>query len=202
MKSENPLIRDRCAARKSENGFARVITLALMILLTALAMGLLSLSSVALRNSSVQSRDFIARVALIIAIGELQKHAEADQRVTACANLLDAGSPNPMWTAVWKSRGGEPAYLVSGNEQASMNLETMPTSQPAQYYKVGTKLTDGGSVALFGSQLTGTEQVRAPLVNVGGTNSGSYAYWIADEGVKARFNTRPPCRALLCLISS
>lgn len=196
MKAENPLIRDRCASRKSGSGFALVITLTLMILLTVIAVGLLSLGSVALRNSSLQSHDSTARsnarVALMLAIGELQKHAGADQRVTASANLLDSGSPNPMWTAVWNSRGGEPAYLVSGNEQASMKLETMPLSHPDQYHMAGTEMPEGSSVALFGSQLTGTEQVRAPLVNVKGANGGSYAYWVADEGVKARFNTRNP----------
>ena len=186
----------RTPGKHHEPGFALVVTLSLMILLTVIAVGILSLSSVALRSSSTQGNDAIARanarMALMIAIAELQKHAGADQRVTGCADLLDANSPNPMWTAVWNSRGGEPAFLVSGNEQSTLNLETMPTAQPSPYFNAQTKLQDKDSVALFGSKLISAEQVRAPLVKVNGSNAGSYAYWVADEGVKARFNTPNP----------
>lgn len=186
----------RTSALKRKRGFALVVTLSLMILLTVIAVGLLSLSAVSLRSSGTASAQAIAqanaRLAMMIAIGELQKHAGADQRVTGRADILDPASPNPAWTAVWNSKGGEPAFLVSGNEQATMNLETMPTSQPAQYYKAGTKLADADSVFLFGSKLTLGEQVRAPVVKIKGQNEGSYAYWVADEGVKARFNQKNP----------
>ncbi len=179
-----------------KQGFALIVTLSLMVLLTLIAVGLLSLSSIALRSSSGDSKQAIARanarMALLIALGELQKHAGSDQRVTGCADLLDANIPNPMWTAVWNSRGGEPAFLVSGNEQAAINLETMPSSQPPSYFNPKTNLPVQDSVALFGSKLTGTQQVRTPLVKVKGATEGSYAYWVADEGVKARFNTANP----------
>lgn len=181
--------------RHNKSGFALVVTLSLMILLTVIAVGLLSLSSIALRSSSGEANSSIARanarMALMIAVAELQKHAGADQRVTGCADMLDANSPNPVWTAVWNSRGGEPAFLVSGNEQAAMNLETIPAAQPTPYFNAQTKLQDKDSITLFGSKLTNTEQVRAPLVKVKG-NEGAYAYWVADEGVKARFNIPNP----------
>ncbi len=182
--------------KRYKSGFALVVTLSLMILLTVIAVGLLSLSSIALRSSSGEANSSIARanarMALMIAIAELQKHAGADQRVTACADQINAATPNPMWTAVWNSRGGAPAFLVSGNEQVAMNLETMPNAQPNPYFNALTKLQDKDSVALFGNKLTPINQVRAPLVRVNGSTAGSYAYWVADEGVKARFNTPNP----------
>jgi len=127
-----------------ECGFALVVTLTLMVLLAILALGLLSLSSVALRSSGIQSDTATARanarMALSLAIAELQKHAGPDQRVTARADLLDASSPNPAWTGVWNSRGGQPAYLVSGNEHSSIDLASLPTSHPAGYRKPDTVL--------------------------------------------------------------
>lgn len=178
-----------------KSGFALIVTLSLMILLTVIAVGLLSLSSIALRSSSSEANSSIARanarMALMIAIAELQKHAGMDQRVTGRADMLDETTANPMWTAVWNSGGGEPAFLVSGNEQAAMDLATKPTIHPASYFKPQTKLTDTNSVALFGPKLVTTEQVRAPLVKVKGTE-GTYAYWVSDEGVKARLNTPNP----------
>ena len=77
--------------RETNRGFALVITLSLMVLLTLLAVGLLSLSSIALRSSAQGSAIAIARsnarLAMIIALGHQQKAAGQDQRVTAPADL-------------------------------------------------------------------------------------------------------------------
>ena len=186
-----------------KRGFALIVTLTLMILLTVIAVGLLTLSTVSLRASSNASAMAVAqanaRLAMMLAIGELQKHAGSDQRVTGRADILNAASPNPAWTAVWNSKGGLPAYLVSGNEGSNMDLNTTPppASQPASYFKPDTKLTDDKtSVALLASNLPSTQlPVRVPLVKVvdpAGKTTGNYGYWISDEGVKARFNMKNP----------
>ncbi len=64
-------------------GFALVVTLSLMVLLTLLAVGLLSLSAVALRGSSQGEAMALARgnarLAMMLALGELQKHAGPDR---------------------------------------------------------------------------------------------------------------------------
>jgi type II secretory pathway pseudopilin PulG len=89
-------------------GFALVATLLLLILLSLLAVGLLSLSSVALRSSfqgSAQAEARAnARLALMIAIGELQKQMGADQRVSASGAIIsDSSVMHPHWTGVWDS---------------------------------------------------------------------------------------------------
>ena len=100
-------------APHKSRGFALVVTLALMILLTVIAVGLLSLSTISLRASSqVKAQaeaQANARLALMIAIGELQKELGPDQRISANGAVLDDPStlPNevihPNWTGVWDS---------------------------------------------------------------------------------------------------
>ena len=81
-------------------GFALVITLSLMVLLTLLVVGLLSLSSVSLRASdksqAVNTARQNARMALMLAIGELQRYAGQDQRVTAAADIASAANGMPL----------------------------------------------------------------------------------------------------------
>ena len=60
-----------------------VITLLLMILLAVAAVGLLGLSAVSLRGGSQAEARANARLALVIAIGEMQKQLGPDQRVSA-----------------------------------------------------------------------------------------------------------------------
>ncbi|MEO8614675.1 MAG: hypothetical protein ABI600_06000 [Luteolibacter sp.] len=100
------------ASRGVPRGFALIVTLSLMILLTVIAVGLLSLSSVSLRSTSqgsaTASARSNARLAMMLALGELQKKAGPDQRVTAEAAILENPSasllsPNRHWTGVWRT---------------------------------------------------------------------------------------------------
>ncbi|MCH7226210.1 hypothetical protein [Haloferula sp. A504] len=80
-----------------------------MVLLVLLVIGLLSLSSVALRKSSnamaMAEARANARVALIVALGELQMRAGPDTRVTAPGDIIDGGSST--LTGVWRSWEGK-----------------------------------------------------------------------------------------------
>ena len=89
-------------------GFALVVALSLMILLTVVAVGLLTLSSISLRSSSQgvaqAAAQANARMALMIAIGELQKQLGPDQRVSANGAILATTTvQHPNWAGVWNS---------------------------------------------------------------------------------------------------
>jgi hypothetical protein len=90
------------------SGFALVATLALMILLTIVAVGLLSLSAISLRGTSQgaarATAEANARLALMIALGELQKEMGPDSRVSAEAALFDSNVQTPSMDGLAQSR--------------------------------------------------------------------------------------------------
>ena len=138
-----------------------MVVLTLMVLLTILALGLLSLASVSLRSTSIADADSVARtnarLSVMIAIGELQKHAGPDRRITTNgtfdSNTTGSGSfgkkpedvANPWLTGVWRRDAGKPldpnesgylpqpvdiartAWIVSGNEIPGA-AQTTPTT--------------------------------------------------------------------------
>ena len=92
MNLKQPNSMEKTPSRTSRrNGFALVVTLTLMILLAVIALGMLSLSSVSLRTmgraDAMERARANARMALLLALGELQKQTGPDQRVTASANM-------------------------------------------------------------------------------------------------------------------
>jgi len=123
-----------------QRGFALVATLSLLILLTLLAVGMLSLSSVSLRNASRGDSMAVARanarLALMIAIGELQKEMGPDMRVSAESALLDMdekteaieGVARSRWLASYDSWGNwlNASYT---NPRTSANLTIQNTYQ-------------------------------------------------------------------------
>jgi type II secretory pathway pseudopilin PulG len=92
----------------NHRGFALIATILLMVLLAIITVGTLSLSVVTVRSGGHESAQGIARanarMALMIAIGELQKQVGPDQRITANSSITNTGSvPNPNWLGVWDS---------------------------------------------------------------------------------------------------
>lgn len=94
----------------NHRGFALIATILLMVLLAIITVGTLSLSVVTLRTSnqdSAQARARAnARMALMIAIGELQKQMGPDQRISANSDIIDPASSNILhhhWTGAWDS---------------------------------------------------------------------------------------------------
>ena len=199
------------AASSASKGFALVITLSLIVLLTVIAVGLLSLSSISLRSSSqgaaMATARANARLAMMMALGELQKSAGPDQRVTAPANLAKSTHPEGI-AGVWKSWKPAPSgvsnqnyvdaktganflgYLMSNPNPAS-TLD--PQKLPSASTLGSTNLVSTGSL---GSNLTNRE-IAAPLVPIKGStgttanNLGSYAWTVLDEGVKSRIDLLP-----------
>lgn len=175
-------------------GFALVITLSLMILLAVLAVGLLSLSSISLRASSSHNAHSTARanarMALMIAIGELQKSTGPDQRVTLTSDLQNNTAPaNPNWTG---ATDVSPSGLTSDAKSASIKwLVSGLDPDPAKTLTKSPKLNQGDALQLgtFHISPTETKELLAPVVNI---SRGRYAWWIGDEGTKARVDLAKP----------
>src|SRR6478672_5999623 len=107
----------------AHRGFALVVTLSLMILLTVIAVGLLTLSTISLRSASQQEAGAVARanarLALMMAIGELQREMGPDSRISAPhdAGTAAAGG-QPKWTAVYDSWKRDPAASTADTPQS------------------------------------------------------------------------------------
>jgi hypothetical protein len=89
-------------------GFALVVTISLLVLLAVIALGFLSLSAITLRSGSQEQAQMEARanarLALTIAIGELQKQLGPDQRISANGAITgSSGVLHPHLTGVWDS---------------------------------------------------------------------------------------------------
>lgn len=177
-------------------GFALLITISLMTLLALVILGLLSLSSVALRRSTVDvfqaEARANARMALSLALAELQKAAGPDQRVTAVADLLtDDSSRSPQtgrarWTGVWDTSDYTPEdptaktfmrWMVSAGDSAGLKDDSS-----------ARQVTLEDPITVFrGTSAQGSEDPESSVVvdRVALGTNGSYAYWIEDTGVKA-----------------
>lgn len=102
---------------RRDRGFTLIITISLLVLLVMISIGLLSLSSVTLRGTAQTNGQAIARsnarLALMIAIGELQKQMGPDMRISAEAAIFDGnpktaaieGVAQPHWLAAYNSWG-------------------------------------------------------------------------------------------------
>jgi hypothetical protein len=109
---------------KDRRGFALLITITLLAFLVLLLVSLAALTrvetQVAANNQTLAQARQNALMALNIAVGQLQKYAGSDMRVTAQANSLDSAANNPWFTGVWttETATGKNAetWLVSGNE--------------------------------------------------------------------------------------
>lgn len=96
-------------------GFALIASISIMAVVLLLVVALFSLSSVETQSASVAAArteaQANARMALMMAIGELQSQLGPDQRISANASIMDSspedtavqGVANPHWLGVWDS---------------------------------------------------------------------------------------------------
>jgi len=175
---------------KRQSGFALVVALSLMAFVLMLILSMSLLVQVETTNAS-RSLDQLrakeaARLALMMAMGELQKHAGPDQRVTARAEILGDSVQNGerYWTGVWDTDnpGNPPVWLVSG-------LKTDPTAPSTE----SLNLLGASSVDISSTSYP-EQYVSAPTIKVNGRSNETVqeiAWWISDEGVKASVGTLP-----------
>jgi hypothetical protein len=193
--------RARCC--RVAGGFALVITLLLLLLLTLIAVGLLSLSAIEMRSSSQGTARAVAmanaRLALVLALGDLQKKLGADRRATASAALATEDAPLGV-TGVWESwdtkelgrsynKAGKfrgwltSAALASATGQLSPSPHVAPDS-PGSVVLLGNGSL-GDRATLKGDDLRiAMPKVRAPA----GRQEGNLAWVTIDESAKARLD--------------
>lgn len=174
-----------------------------MILITLVVVGLLSLSTVALRSASrgnaMQLARSNARMALIVAIGELQKHAGDDRRISAPADLVEEDAGRGI-TGIWDSwqpeqQGGDyddkdsyfRRWLISlrDSERASDPVPPSFASEVSQILVGEGTLGEALAKDLDRNQVVAE---RVPVSN--GSGKGHFAYAVLDDGIKGRMNLR------------
>ena len=186
-----------------QRGFALVTAVALLVVIVVVALGMLSLSTVSIRASAAAEAaaqaKANARAALMIALGRLQESAGPDDRVTARADILGAGVAQSKLTGVWKSRAFDVAEPpVDAQRAAKEDLfqgwlvsSADPTAPLAHAFvespSAGRQVEMVGSGTL-GSAAKDVDRVKAEVVPIG-QSRGGMAWFVADEGIKARINT-------------
>ena len=175
--------------RTKNRGFALVIALSMMsfVLLLLLSMSLLvSVETANAHNSKLRLlAKENARLGMLVAIGNLQRYAGPDQRVTARAQI-DAGSSKNavMWTGVWDSNSGSaqnPVWLVSG-ENPNPSSGALGSS-PSTLYASTT-------------EFSGVQAEWVPIEGGQNLAEAEFAYWIEEQSVKARVNQADKTKAM------
>ena len=197
-------------ARRRRRGFALITTVMMLALLALLGVGLLSLSSVTLRTTgqavAMAEARANARLALTMAVGELQKHTGPDTRVTAPAELVSEESPPLL--GVWRSWegsnheasgpfAGRPVAPDYGSKRKTSRENGRfltwlvsgagPEPRPGDAPSLVTAADGPDAVALVDTGTLGTDddrRVRVATTAVGG--SGGFAWWVSGENQKAR----------------
>lgn len=194
-----------------------LLTFVLVALLSLLRMENQAGGNTILRNQAQQN----ALVAMDLALAELQGNLGPDQRVSATASFLDSapeteipdGVSEPHWTGVWDSQrwdGGTAKFPADYYDKSKKFRKWLvsapngsdPLANPTRVLDTPKVpgLTDANSVILVGQGTVrpraGGEktEVRAWLRDGDVDNAGRqgrYAWWVGDEGVKARLNLLP-----------
>ena len=216
----NPNLKHRIRSpHLGSDGFVLVAVLLLIAVAVVLVVTTSSVSQTERKAVSNSANQEIARqnalFALNLAVSQLQVAAGPDQRVTARAEILTNATVNqPYWTGVWKT--GTSYLDVGASPQRTTSLGALnPTA--SQISTSATWLVSGATnnatinpiswsdpssgQVLAQNYGANAATVTVPLVrmtntySIGSTirtNVGGYAYWVSDEGVKAKVNEVAP----------
>lgn len=184
---------------RKNGGFALIIALSLMSFIVLLTLTMSALLKTQIEESSTGLESDVARnnalLGLQIALGDIQKYAGPDQRTTATADILatTTNAEQNFFTGVWNSAAPDPItaatkgtflrWLVSQPFGAAAALpQSLPASTTYPLGKVALVIDHSGSASPVDP--VEVEKISAP--NSLGT--GNYAYWVGDDGVKAKAN--------------
>ncbi len=197
--------------QKFPRGFALVACLLMMTLMMVMALGLMSLSAIELRRSQRDELAAVARanarIALMEAIGQLQKTLGPDQRVSATAEILGETVAHPHWTGVWRTTDKDGKAwlrrddLDGGLRDLRAERDLDPAAEAMGWLVSGGAAPDaplgGERVRLIGAATGGEASpgVEVPLlrtVDTAGKATGHHAWWTGDLGVRANIATTDP----------
>lgn len=181
-------------------GFALVVTLSLMILLTVIAVGLLSLSAISLRSSTTgeaQARAFAnARMAVILAIGELQKETGDDRRITADSSMFPSAGQSHLvgtwssWTPGFDKNPDQsaPDYSKPKTDLFRAWLVSAPDPSILKRKEWSETNVDPSWIRLFSASRNGYDLSAPPVA----LSRGAYAWAVTQENTKAKVNVAGP----------
>ncbi len=203
-----PRVAQFCSRRRgSQRGFTLLVCLFLMVLLVVVAVGLLTLASVELRKTSYLNPSATARanarLAMMQAIGQLQRTMGPDQRVSATAEILRKEVKQPHWTGTWRSTLENGSSIFTRDDMAgSLRDERWSkklnfADQVIEWLVSGTgdPTTQSASDQIPLYQADGKTLVSAPRVTIADTSGkpvGNIAWWTGDLGVRANLGTMDP----------
>lgn len=194
----------------TKGGFALVISLSLMAFVLVLILSITTLVQVESSSAQISQKrleaELNAYLGLQIALGELQKTLGPDQRVSATADLFAATNPARGNTVgVWASADAPSLSLTEGDlitwlasdaggSSSGFQTDYVIQPQPSSGTNIIT-LVGAGSVTDLDEDGVAddlNEQVVIDIANTevdrGGSVVGQYAWWVSDEGTKARIN--------------
>ncbi|MES2475089.1 MAG: hypothetical protein V4640_04865 [Verrucomicrobiota bacterium] len=204
--------------RARKRGFALIVTLSLMILLTVIAVGLLTLSSISLRTTSQSAAQSVAnanaKMALMIAIGDLQKALGPDQRISANASSVIDAPEQPNVVGAWDGFGwiaptGGPAepseksskfrkWLISTADIDAASEYTLPSNADGADSIWLTNPTTTGTIGNPGDVDANNPKMRAERVPVSVNNSrGGFAWMVSDNSTAVPLNMSPDNSVLM-----
>lgn len=200
-------------------GFALIATISVMVLLVMIALAMLSLSTVELRNSrgedSMNTARANARMALMLAIGELQLKAGADTRVTAPGDIVAGGDGSHRVTGAWRSWEGLdhdatigiPGYGNSIAPDYPIKTADYDLDTPQKGRFLGWLVSEQGNWSATRAPELGERIGRSVPLLASGTlesntadneihvipspsnaNEGSFAWWVSGENQKANLS--------------
>lgn len=200
------------SSHNSRGGFALVIALSLMAFILLLLLSISTLvrveSQSAQSSTSRMEAEQAALLGLQVALGELQKAAGPDQRVTATAGINPANTAQPHLLGVWNSfkqangtntainyttqkSGDFVQWLSSTATIAEKNSQTYPSAVPAN----PVTLVGSGTLPTPVAGDPASQYVQASTVDVASTAGdrvGGYAWHVFDESQKANLALRDP----------
>ncbi len=194
--------------RASKRGFALIVTLSLMILLTVIAVGLLTLSSISLRATSQGAAQAVAnanaKLALMIAIGDLQRALGPDQRISASASSVMTKPAQPNVVGAWDGfgwtppTGNAPSLGEKAQKFRTWLISTANADASLAFNYPGIELDDDAiwlnQPGQDGILNPGAENESNPTMQAGrvpikvGKSAGGFAWMVSDNSTAVSLN--------------